>query len=74
MQQIEIESRIQRIYFTKDDGKLLSTIDNAPKRISIKNAKDILSSRNIDFKEVIKVQYEVIKLDFDVSELLAKIK
>lgn len=74
MQQIEIESRIQRIYFTKDDGKLLSTIANAPKRISIKNAKDILSSRNVDFKEVIKVQYEVIKLDFDVSELLAKIK
>lgn len=74
MQQIEIESRIQRIYYTKNNGVILSTVANAPKRISIKNACEILKERHIEFNEVLKVQYEVIQLEFEVSELLAKIK
>lgn len=74
MTTLELESRIQRIYYIALNGEILSTVATSSKRISKNKAIEILNERKVPYKEVIKVQYEAVKMNFDIHELLSKIK
>lgn len=61
-------TRVQVIYFTTEDETLEKEFATANKRISFVEGKEILKSRNISFKEIFKIKYELHDLKIDVKD------
>ena len=65
---INLSPRLQVIYYEKDDNELGKEYVTSDKRISLDEAHAILFHRNIDFKELLKVKYEIINVTMEIEE------
>lgn len=66
---IELQTRVQNIYYQKPDDELGISPATSDKRISIAEARQILADRNIDFSDILKVKYETINIELPLDEL-----
>ena len=66
--EITIRPRIQVIYYQLNDDTLGQANATSESRITLKEAEEILHSRKIDFKSVLKVKYEFVLLQFQPNE------
>lgn len=57
-QSIDLKAKVQVIYYQSSDDNLGQEYATSEKRITISEAEEILSERQIEFKEVLKVKYE----------------
>jgi len=62
IEKIDINVKVQVIYFQTANHELGLSYDTSEKRITIKEAEEILFNRSIEFKEVLKVKYEYINI------------
>ena len=67
-------TRVQVIYFSTEDESLEKEFATSKKRISFEDAEQILKSRNIPFKEILKVKYELNDLAIEVKDYKAQIQ
>lgn len=60
-------TRVQVIYFSSSEETLKKEFATSEKRISHDEAEEILKVRNISFKEILKVKYELHDLKIDLE-------
>lgn len=73
MPSIAFKTKVQTIYYKTAQEELGQTYVVIDKRLSIPEAKDILLDRNIEYKELLKVKYEVLQLEMPLDEFAAHI-
>ena len=65
---INLNPRIQVVYYLTDDDELGKEFATSEKRISLDEAESLLNHREVEFKELLKVKYEVIEIELTVEE------
>ena len=65
---ILLKVKVQSIYFQTRKGDLGISYATSEKRITILEAEDILTDREIEWKEVLKVKYEFIDLEIPLKD------
>ena len=68
MNTIYVKVKVQAIYFQTPKGDLGISNATSEKRITISEAEKILSDRQIDFKEGLKVKYEFLDLEIPLAD------
>ena len=71
---INLNPRLQVIYYLTDDEELGKEYATSEKRISLDEAEFLLINREVEFKELLKVKYEVIEIELTVEEFKKYIK
>lgn len=67
---IELKIKVQIIYYQDSGGNLGTQVTTlGTKRVTIKEAEQLLIDREIDYKEVLKVKYEYIYLSLTPEQL-----
>ena len=74
MTTLQLKTRVQVIYYQSDQLDLRQEYATSEKRISLDEAEEILQSRNIDFEQIFKVQYERHTLELKSEEFETYIK
>ena len=67
--EIKVSTRLQVIYYQKDNYELGIAYASGEKRVTIEEAQKILKRRNIPFNEILKVKYDTMTIDLPISEL-----
>lgn len=67
--EIKVSTRLQVIYYQKDNHELGIAYASGEKRVTIEEAQKILKRRNIPFNEILKVKYDTMTIDLPISEL-----
>lgn len=67
MKGILLKVKVQTIYYQTRNDDLGISHATSEKRITIDEAQDILTERQIEFKEVLKVKYEFVELDLPLE-------
>lgn len=65
---MKIKTKVQLITYESHDGSLGKLYTTSDKRISIPEARGILDSRSIEYKELLKVKYENVELEIPESQ------
>ena len=65
---INLNPRLQVIYYLTDDEELGKEFATSEKRISLDEAEFLLINREVEFKELLKVKYEVIEIELTVEQ------
>ena len=65
---INLNPRLQVIYYLTQDDELGKEFATSEKRISLDEAESLLNHREVEFKELLKVKYEVIEIELSVEE------
>lgn len=65
---INLNPRIQVVYYLTQDDELGKEFATSEKRISLDEAESLLNHREVEFKELLKVKYEVIEIELTVEE------
>ena len=65
---INLSPRVQVLYYLTDDEELGKEFATSEKRISLDEAETLLNHREVEFKELLKVKYEVIEIELTVEE------
>ena len=68
-QHIQLNVKVQAIYYQTDQDELGITYATSEKRITVAESADILLDRKIRYKEVLKVKYEFIELEIPLNDL-----
>lgn len=68
MDHILLNVRVQSIYFQTRDNDLGIEYATSDKRITIDEANNILTDREIECEEVLKVKYEYVELEIPLKE------
>ena len=74
MSTLQLKTRVQVIYYQSAELDLRQEYATSEKRISLDEAEEILQSRNIDFEQIFKVQYERHTLELKSEEFETHIK
>lgn len=69
MNEINLKTKVQAIYFQTTKNDLGIKYATSDKRITIVEAEKILSNRQVDFEEVLKVKYEYLDITLPIEEL-----
>lgn len=67
-------TRVQVIYFSTEGETLEKEFATSNKRISFEEGEEILKARNISFKEILKIKYELHDLKIDLEYYKQNIK
>ena len=65
---INLNPRLQVLYYLTQDDELGKEFATSEKRISLEEAESLLNHREVEFKELLKVKYEVIEIELTVEE------
>lgn len=65
---INLNPRLQVLYYLTQDDELGKEFATSEKRISLDEAESLLNHREVEFKELLKVKYEVIEIELSVEE------
>ena len=65
---INLNPRLQVLYYLTQDDELGKEYATSEKRISLEEAESLLNHREVEFKELLKVKYEVIEIELTVEE------
>ena len=65
---IFLKTKVQAIYYQSRKDDLGITYATSEKRITIAEAEEILTDREVEFKEVLKVKYETVDLEIPLTE------
>ena len=65
---INLNPRLQVLYYLTQDDELGKEYATSEKRISLDEAESLLNHREVEFKELLKVKYEVIDIELTVEE------
>ena len=68
MSHILLNTRVQSIYFQTRNNELGIEYSTSDKRITIDEAKNILTDREIECEEVLKVKYEYVELEIPLKQ------
>lgn len=71
---INLNPRLQVIYYLTQDDELGKEFATSEKRISLDEAEFLLINREVEFKELLKVKYEVIEIELTVEQFKKYIK
>lgn len=71
---INLNPRLQVIYYLTQDDELGKEYATSEKRISLDEAEFLLINREVEFKELLKVKYEVIEIELTVEQFKKYIK
>ena len=71
---INLNPRLQVIYYLTQDDELGKEFATSEKRISLDEAEFLLINREVEFKELLKVKYEVIEIKLTVEQFKKYIK
>ena len=74
MSTLQLKTRVQVIYYQSAELDLRKEYATSRKRISLDEAEEILRSRNIEFEQIFKVQYERYTLELKSEEFENYIK
>ena len=74
MSTLQLKTRVQVIYYQSSELDLRQEYATSEKRISLDEAEEILRSRNIEFEQIFKVQYERHTLELKSEEFEKYIK
>ena len=74
MSTLQLKTRVQVIYYQSSELDLRKEYATSRKRISLDEAEEILRSRNIEFEQIFKVQYERHTLELKSEEFENYIK
>lgn len=64
---LEFSTRVQVIYYSTEEETLEKEFATSNKRISFEEGEQILKARNISFKEILKIKYELHDLKIDLE-------
>ena len=64
---ILLNVKVQCIYYQTEKDELGISYATSEKRITIAEAEDILTERQVQFKEVLKVKYEFVELQLPLE-------
>ena len=67
--EIKVSTRLQVIYYQKDNYELGIAYASGEKRVTIEEAQEILKRRKIPYTEILKVKYDTMTIDLPISEL-----
>ena len=65
---INLNPRLQVLYYLTQDDELGKEYATSEKRISLEEAESLLNHREVEFKELLKVKYEVIEIELSIEE------
>ena len=65
---IKLNPRLQVLYYLTDYDELGKEYATSEKRISLDEAEIILNHRQVEYKELLKVKYEIINVTMDIDE------
>ena len=65
---INLNPRLQVLYYLTDYDELGKEYATSKKRISLDEAEIILNHRQVEYKELLKVKYEIINVTMDIDE------
>ena len=65
---INLNPRLQVLYYLTQDDELGKEFATSEKRISLEEAESLLNHREVEFKELLKVKYEVIEIELSIEE------
>ena len=71
---INLKIKIQNIYYQTDQDELGIEHATSEKRITLAEAEEVLTEREISFKEILRVKYEYIDLDLPLETFKKYIK
>ena len=71
---INLNPRLQVLYYLTQDDELGKEYATSEKRISLDEAEFLLINREVEFKELLKVKYEVIEIELTVEQFKKYIK
>ena len=71
---INLNPRLQVLYYLTQDDELGKEFATSEKRISLDEAEFLLNHREVEFKELLKVKYEVIEIELTVEQFKKYIK
>ena len=71
---INLNPRLQVLYYLTQDDELGKEFATSEKRISLDEAEFLLINREVEFKELLKVKYEVIEIELTVEQFKKYIK
>lgn len=74
IEKINLNPRLQVIYYLTDGEELGKEYATSEKRISLDEAEFLLINREVEFKELLKVKYEVIEIELTVEQFKKYIK
>lgn len=65
---INLNPRLQVLYYLTHDDELGKEYATSEKRISLEEAESLLNHREVEFKELLKVKYEVIEIELSIEQ------
>ena len=68
IEKINLNPRLQVLYYLTEDDELGKEYATSEKRISLDEAEFLLINREVEFKELLKVKYEVIEIELTVEQ------
>ena len=69
MDEITIETKLQKIYFEDTQGNLGTHFITENERVTIKQAEEILTEKGIEFKTIFQVRKENVEIHLTHEEL-----